>query len=81
LDFSYENQLPDIVNFRKDGHELEANRPEYKVCQDYENLFLSEKFSDVTFEVSGKQIKAHKNILSSMFFFCDYFPKLFIKTF
>lgn len=38
---------------------------ENKLCKDLENLFVSQKYTDVVLEAEGKEIRAHKGIICS----------------
>ena len=42
----------------------DINQCEQELANDFKKLFLSEEFCDVEFEIEGKILKAHRNILA-----------------
>lgn len=55
----------DRVNLSGPSGELKPELPESKICEDFGALFETQKFSDVTLSVGGKDLLVHKLILAA----------------
>ncbi|KAH9364050.1 hypothetical protein HPB48_016388 [Haemaphysalis longicornis] len=64
----------DSVNISPPSTVTAVNVPECRLSQDLDHLLASRRFSDVVLTVGGKDIHAHKNILSAR---CPVFAAMF----
>lgn len=62
--FSKVSVVADSVNISGQSNIVQFKVPECKLSEDLGNLFDTQKFSDVTLAVGGREFQAHKAILA-----------------
>lgn len=71
--------VADSVNISGQSNAVQFKVPESKLSDDLGVLFESQRFSDVTLSVAGREFQAHKAILAGTEFFYISFTYTILK--